>query len=168
MKASQNTEPQRVLSRTPCSQLSGAPRGHSLALRLLGDVADGGALLADDGADVLRGHQQPQGDVGVRLGGHPGARGAPAGPPPGPVATATVVGPPLAALLLRGLVGDVGDAQSVVLELVPVQLLDGSEGTPLNMSSRPTTGLKENGLLNSDFKFIDLSRHEDTIMTLPH
>lgn len=35
--------------------------------------------------------------------------------------------PPLAALQLRVLVGDVGDAQRVVLQLVSIELLDGSE-----------------------------------------
>lgn len=38
---------------------------YSLALSLLGDVADGGALLADDGTHILRGHQQSEGDVSV-------------------------------------------------------------------------------------------------------
>lgn len=109
--------------------------GHSLALRLLGDVADGGPLLADDGSDVLRGHQQPQGDVGVRrLVEHPRARGARARPPPGPVSTPAVFGPSLASISLRVLVGDVGDAQGVVLKLVSIQLLDGSEGRQQEVS----------------------------------
>lgn len=106
-----------------------ASSGYVLASCLLGDVADGGSLLADDGADVLRGHQQSQGDVGVRrLAGHPGARGAPVRAAPGSVAGASaVLRPPLAALQLRVLVWDVGDAQCVVLQLVPIELLDGSE-----------------------------------------
>ena len=98
---------------------------------LLGDVADGGPLLADDGPDVLRGHQEPQGDIGVLvLGGHPGAWGAAAAvPAAGAVAGApAVVGPPRAALRLGGLVGDVGDVQGIVLKLVAIELLDGSEG----------------------------------------
>lgn len=103
--------------------------GYVLASCLLGDVADGGSLLADDGADVLRGYQQSQGDVGVRrLTRHPGARGAAVRATPGSVAGASaVLLPPLAALQLRVLVGDVGDAQRVVLQLVPIELLDGSE-----------------------------------------
>lgn len=86
--------------------------GYSLALRLLGDVAYGGPLLADDRSDILRGHQQSQRDVSMRrFGGHPRTRGATAGPAAGPVARApAVIGPPLASLQFRGLIGNVGDA----------------------------------------------------------
>lgn len=64
-----------------------------------------------------------------RLAGHPGARGAPVWAAPGSVAGASAIllPPPLAALQLRVLVGDVGDAQRVVLQLVSIELLDGSE-----------------------------------------
>lgn len=49
----------------------GSEAVHPLALRLLGDVANGGPLLANDGPHVLCGHQQSEGDVGVlRFGGH--------------------------------------------------------------------------------------------------
>lgn len=40
---------------------------HSLALGLLGDVTDGGALLANDGTHVLCGHQQSERDVSVLM-----------------------------------------------------------------------------------------------------
>lgn len=118
---------------------------HSLALRLLGDVANGGSLLADDGSNVLCGYQQSQRDVGVRrFGGHPGARGPAAGPSSGPVTRApAVIGAPLASLQLRVLIRDVRDAQGVVLKLVSIQLLDGSErdtraqGHPLHCKQQP-------------------------------
>lgn len=104
-------------------------RGYVLATGLLGDVADGGSLFADDGADILRGHQQSQGDVGVRrLAGHPGARGAAVRAAAGSVAGApAVLLRTRAALQLRVLVGDVGDTQCVVFQLVSIELLDGSE-----------------------------------------
>lgn len=63
-----------------------------------------------------------------RLAGHPGARGAPVWATARSVAGASAeLLPPLAALQLRVLVGDVGDAQRVVLQLVSIELLDGSE-----------------------------------------
>lgn len=63
-----------------------------------------------------------------RLAGHPGARGAAVGAAARSIAGASaVLLAALAALQLRVLVGDVGDAQRVVLQLVSVQLLDGSE-----------------------------------------
>ncbi len=40
---------------------------YSLALSLLGDVTDGGALLADNGAHILCGDQQPDRDVRVLM-----------------------------------------------------------------------------------------------------
>lgn len=101
---------------------------HSLALRLLGDVADSSSLLADDGSHILCGYQQSQRDVGMwRFAGHPG--GGPATrSTAGPVARATaIIGTPLPSLQLRGFVRDIGDTQGVVLKLVSIQLLDGSE-----------------------------------------
>lgn len=76
--------------------------GYVLASGLLGNVADGGSLLADDGSDVLCGHQQSQGDVGVRrLAGHPGARGAAVWATARSIAGASaILLPPLAALQL--------------------------------------------------------------------
>ena len=102
--------------------------GHSLALRLLGDVTDGGALFPDDGTHVLGGHQQAQGDVRVLvLGGDPRPWGAAPGATPGAVSTAAVVRASLS-INFRVLVRDVGDAKGVVLKLVSIQLLDGSGG----------------------------------------
>lgn len=103
--------------------------GHSLARCLLGDVTNGGSLLADDGTDVLCGYQQSQRDVYVlSFGGHPWARGTTAGPASGAIARSTaIIGPPLASLQLRVLIRDVGDTQGIVLKLVTIQLLDGSE-----------------------------------------
>lgn len=104
-------------------------RLHSLALRLLGDVANRRPLLADDGSNVLRGHQQPQRDVGVRrLGRHPRARGAATGPTRSVSGATAVIRPPLAPVQLSRVVRDVRHMQGVVLKLVSVQLLDGSEG----------------------------------------
>lgn len=102
---------------------------YSLALRLLGDVANGGSLLADDGSNVLCGYQQSQRDVGVRrFGWHPRARGPTTGPATRPISRApTVIRPALASVQLSGIVGNVGDVQGVVLKLVSIQLLDGSE-----------------------------------------
>lgn len=103
-------------------------KDHPLALRLLGDVANSSALLADDGSNVLGGHQQSERDVCMGgFGGHPRAWGPSTGTPTGPVARApAIIRSPLASFHVRGLVRDVGDTQSVVLQLVPVQLLDGS------------------------------------------
>lgn len=40
---------------------------HSLGLSLFCDVSDGGTLLANDGAYILRGHQEPERDVHLLL-----------------------------------------------------------------------------------------------------
>lgn len=92
-------------------------------MRLLGDVPDGGTLLADDGANELRGHQDAQRDVG--LGPGPGTQAGRAGPG-GP---ATVEAPPADGHRALGggrLVRDVGHLEGVALHHRGVQLLHGS------------------------------------------
>ena len=101
---------------------------HPLALRLLGDVANSGALFADDGSNILCGYQQSERDVGMwGFSGHPRAGGPTTESTTGPVARApTVIRPPLASLHLRSFIRDVRDTQGVVLKLVSIQFLDGS------------------------------------------
>lgn len=90
----------------PCGQ-------DSLGLGLFCDVADGGPLLANDGAHILGGHQEPQGDVHLLLfGWGPSChRGALAGLTPRAKASSAPVLRTLCDLLIR----NVGDLQGVVL-----------------------------------------------------
>ncbi len=63
-----------------------------------------------------------------RFGGHPRARRPSAGSTSGSVTRSpAIIGPPLASLQLRVLIRNVGNTQGVVLKLVSIQLLDGSE-----------------------------------------
>lgn len=92
-------------------------------MRLLGDVSDGGAFLADDGAYELRGHQDAQRDVG--LGPGPGTKAW----RPGPGGSAAVETPPADGHRALGggrLVRDVGHLEGVALHHRGVQLLHGS------------------------------------------
>lgn len=74
-----------------------------------------------------------------RFGGHPRGRGATARAATGPVTWASaVVRPPMDPLQLRGLIRDVGNVQGVVLKLVPIQLLDGSEKDEFHILSDRT------------------------------
>lgn len=101
---------------------------HSLALRLLGDVTDGGPLLADDGSNILCGYQEPQRDVSMWRFRRHSARGPTTGPSTRPITrAAAIVRPPLTSFQLRELVRDVGDTQGVVLKLVSIELLDSSD-----------------------------------------
>lgn len=94
-------------------------------MRLFGDVPDGGALLADDGANELCGHQDAQRDVRLSLG--PDAQAGRAGPG----WPAAVEAPPANGRRTLGgdcLVRDVGHLEGVALHHRGVQLLHGSAG----------------------------------------
>lgn len=96
----------------------------SLGLGLFCDVADGGPLLANDGTHILGGHQEPKGDIHLLLlGWGPRChRWALAGLTPRAKAPSAPILRSLCYLLIR----DVGDLQSMVLQLVAIQLHDGS------------------------------------------
>lgn len=101
---------------------------HSLALSLLGDVADGGTFFADDGAHILGWHKQTERYISVlMLGGHPRARRALSGVDTGTVSRAATVVRAALGVCVQAFIGYVGHAQSVVLKLVAIQLLDSSE-----------------------------------------
>lgn len=93
-----------------------------LASCLLGYVADGSSLLANDGSNVLREYQQSQRDVSMRrFRRHTGAWGSTTGPTSWAIArTSTIIGSPLVILQFRVLIRDIGDPQGVVLKLVSI------------------------------------------------
>lgn len=121
----------------PCSQ-------DSLGLGLFRDVADGGSLLANDGTHILGGHQEPQGDVHLLLLGRGSGRhgGALAGLTPRAEASSAPVLWPLGYLL----VGNIGDLQGVVLQLVAIQLHDGPEDRGTICRSVQSTPMAPNAL----------------------
>lgn len=101
---------------------------HSLALSLLGDVADGGALFADDGAHILGRYKQTEGYIRVLMfGGHPCTRGALPGVDTTSISRAATIVRAALRVNFQALVRYVGNTQSVVFKLVAIQLLDSSE-----------------------------------------
>lgn len=105
-----------------------ARSGHPLALSLLGDVADGGTLFSNDGAHILGWYKQTERYVSVlMLGGHPCARGTLSGVDTSTISRAASVVRAALGVSVQALVRYVGHAQSVVLKLVTIQLLDSSE-----------------------------------------
>ena len=159
-------EVQTSISRHP----SQFPRGRdSLGLGLLCDIADGGALLANDGAHVLGGHQKPQRDVHLLLLGRGSGshRRALSGLTPRAKASAAPVLRTLCNLLIR----DIGHLQGMVLQLVAIQLHDGSvDRERAHWSLRPMP-LTPNALCASRILLGDSTEHapeRDLPTCLPH
>lgn len=96
-------------------------------MSLLGDVADSGTFFANDGTHILGWYKQTERDISVlMLRRHPCARGTLPGVDTSTVSrTATVVRAALG-VNVQALVRYVRHAQSVVLKLVAIQLLDRS------------------------------------------
>lgn len=122
-------QPQKSLQISPLIKVQTSSRGKgrstdSLGLCLLGDVPDGGPFLADDSTHILCGHQKTEGNVNWLLfdrcpcGDRRTLPGGTTCPKPTP--------PPILWSLHGLLIRDVGDLQSMVLQLVPIQLHDGS------------------------------------------
>lgn len=100
-----------------------------LALCLFGDVSNGGSFLANNCSHVLRRYQQSQRDVNM-LGFRRDSRtwGPTTRHAMGSITrTSAIIWPTLPPIKLRSVIRDVGDTQGVVLKLISIQLLDGSE-----------------------------------------